>query len=391
MRRPIFILAALAAVLLLVALALDLGAGQPPAARATVMPPCGTVDVDTTLTEDCHGPLVVAANGVQLDLNGKTVTCHGDASRIGIKVIGRTGVHVSDGRVTGCGTGILLNGGGGHHLNNLLVDHHTVDVDDLFLPCNLCAVSGTGDGIRLVDSNNNHINGSTVEHNQGIGVHLIASDGNRFNTMVINENCAGVAIGEFFAVIWEVSVLPICLFFDNFDQDGNSIGLASQFFPCLVDGLPGPAGPVYRNPIAGSDNNVLTSAEIIGNCLFGVRIGSGSEGNTVRSSNVGFIALLLDADTGIVVFGDKNTIRGNTANNNDTGITVFGNSNLIQSNTANNNIFDGIAVFGSSNRIQSNAASGNVLGNDLADFAPGLCLANTWKSNTAITRLDGCE
>lgn len=116
------------------------------------------------------------------------MTCGGDPNVIGIVVAGLTEVHTNNGTVTGCGTGILLSGGGSHHLNGLTATGNVC-----------CGGGGTGDGIRLEASHDNHINGSSASLNHAVGVRMVGSDRNRLNMMVINSNegpptCGGVLL-----------------------------------------------------------------------------------------------------------------------------------------------------------------------------------------------------
>lgn len=208
------------------------------------------------------------------------MTCGGDPNVIGIVVAGLTGVHTNNGTVTGCGTGILLSGGGSHHLNGLTATGNVC-----------CGGGGTGDGIRLEASHDNHINGSSASLNHAVGVRMVGSDRNRLNMMVINSNegpptCGGVL---------------------------------------LVD----------------SDNNVVSSSDISDNGDFGVEAFSGSDNNRIQSSTVNGTNFFGSPTPRIVVFGGTGTVvRGNSANGNSFGIALFGATmSTVQSNTATGNTF----------------------------------------------------
>ena len=305
---------------------------------------CGTT-FDTPgeqlrLTADlnCAGTaVIIAADDVHFNLRGFTISKTGAAGGFGIDVgscAATSGVHINHGTVTGFIIGIYLCNATNARVNGM-------------------TVTGNHDGIALSGSDNNKINGSFVSGNTIVGVVLHDSDGNTLHTMEINEN-------------------------------GESVGAPNIiviYGGCGVE-------------LIASNDNAITSSDIIGNAQCGVIIDGDSEGNTINSNIVNENDLFLGNLTGIEVLGSNNTIRGNTVNGNSTGIAVLGSNNLIRGNTSNNNFLDGIAVLtvlgASGNRIQSNTASGNRI-NDLADYFDAVRAANTWKSNNGVNLFRGCE
>lgn len=292
------------------------------------------------LTDDltCPGTaVIIAADDVHFNLQGFTIT--GADGGLGIDVgscVTTSGVHINHGTVTGFIIGINLCNATNAHVNGM-------------------TVTGNHDGIALSGSDNNQINGSFVNGNTIVGVVLYNSHGNTLHTMEINEN------GE--------------------SLDGVNV---VAIYGCGVE-------------LIASNDNVITSSEIIGNAQCGVIIDGTSERNTINGNIVNENDLFLSNLTGIEVFGSNNTIRSNTVNGNSTGIAVLGSNNLIRGNTTNNNFLDGIAVLtvlgATGNRIQSNTASGNgiIFGFDLADYFDASCAANTWKSNNGVNLFQGCE
>jgi hypothetical protein len=78
-------------------------------------------DHEEQLTSDCAGPMTIGKSGITVKLNGKTVSCGGDATKNGIVITNLTNVHVAGGNVTACGLGVYISGGGGHQINGMNV------------------------------------------------------------------------------------------------------------------------------------------------------------------------------------------------------------------------------------------------------------------------------
>ncbi|TMQ65295.1 MAG: right-handed parallel beta-helix repeat-containing protein [Candidatus Eisenbacteria bacterium] len=322
-------------------------APSPPLADLLLDPPaCGTVTTNTNLSGDCMGPLVVGGSGITVNLGGHAVTCgtvpNPPSPFNGIEITAQTDVHVTNGEVKNCGTGIAITGGGGHQLSNLNVHNHGFGGGNF------------GDGIRLTASSNNDIRNTTSSFNHALGVRLLGnSDFNKMASLELEQN------------------------------DGPQIsgGILLAF---------------------GADNNTVSSSFLLGNGNFGIGIAGSNNtidlSTEVRQSNKGATPI---AGTfggspmpGIEVFSSTSTgttIRATTLVQNLVGVFLGSATNTtIQSSEASNNVLQGIRLtFGArSNLVQSNKAFGNGTF-DLEDDNPA-CDANTWKSNKFGTANQSC-
>lgn len=318
---------------------------------------CGQVITeDTTLRHDL-GPcpnngLVVAADGVKLDLNGFTVFGTADVGDgAGILVRGSRGVKVTNGTVRAFDGGVVIEGGGANSVT-LVVARDNIGHSAGHPPA-----PGTryGEGIAVEGSSDNRI-----------------AD----NRVVNNGPFAGIGLYE----------LP--------DSDH-----------------PFPAAPVERNAVMNNvveDNqfcrvNRTTGARFCDNIGIRLepRVGPGNtvKGNQVRRNGLDGISLFADADENSVMQNvvEQNGFWGAVPGD---GIRVFGSRNAIHHNEVSANRAGGISVgrrtgfaLGS---LPNNAATGNPRGKlntivrnqtganvifDLWDSNPG-CDENTWRRNT---------
>ncbi len=296
-------------------------------------PPCGTVIANATLAADCTGPLQLTASSIHVNLNGHTVTCGGDPNLIGILVVGQMGVHINNGTVSGCGTGIAVVQGGSHTLSALRVVSNVC-----------CGVGGPGDGISLNQSSGNHISGSAASLNASAGVRLVESDGNALNAVVMDSNKG---------------------------RPEESAGLI----------------------IVRSNDNLVTSSDASNNGHAGILIHDQSRRNAILDSTVNGNNLSGNPAPGINIVDSFDTIiRGNIATGNGWGIQLTPNSagTVVQSNTASQNAFYGVLLFvgATGNSFQSNTALQNGIF-DLFDPNAG-CDSNIWKSNVFGTANASC-
>jgi parallel beta-helix repeat protein len=168
---------------------------------ATVMAPpgpCLVVRADTRLTADvgpCAGDgIVVAADGVTLDLNGHRVYASPGPPRTGdfsgIHLTGVRDVTVRNGEVTGFDAGVVIDRGTHNTIARLNV-HDNLGVAD--------SGSQLGDGIAAFHSRNNVIQGNTVARNgiyDGISILGLASDNNIVRANDVHDNTAEQAFGS---------------------------------------------------------------------------------------------------------------------------------------------------------------------------------------------------
>ena len=314
-----------------------------------------TITASTTVTADpvCGAGPCVEITGSGLEVNGAShvVDCGGVPGTIGIVIKG-TSNHVHSFEVRNCEIGVMVDGGGWHHLNELYVHDSVYRQDGTLHP-------GSGNGIFLYFTTGNLVNGNRSISNDAFGVHLENSTFNTFHTMWVTDNCPSTA-------------------------------------------SPPPHSGGYL--LNQSDDNWITSNDISRNGDVGVEIRN-SDGNTLQSSIVNDTKCTGTPGTGIVIIvsADYNVLRGNQAMRNENGISigcplgctntsgpsVSSKDNLLQDNNASSNAEEGIQIGVSNrrNRLQSNTSLANLL-LDMRDDNPN-CDQNVWRSNTFMTDSEG--
>ncbi len=236
---------------------------------------CGqTITQSTTLDSDvgpCPGTGIrIGASNITLDLGGRTVygrQAPGEGA--GILVDGRTGVTVRNGRVILFDAGVVLQGGSGNTVTNVVAQDNIGT-----------AATDFGDGIAVFASSNNVIRRNRVQHNGPYsGISLV---GNSDNNLIDGNTVQGNNI-EFSAAT---------------NQD---------------DGI--------RVEGPGVNGNIVSNNKVEGNGLDGIAVfafaantGNIIRGNTVRGN--GFHNKSHRLGSGIMIFGRQTTIEGNRASRN---------------------------------------------------------------------------
>lgn len=349
MRRLVF-----GAVLAIALVAAFGGAARTQAATAAVG--CGSViTANTTLMADigpCNqGGLVIAANGITLDLGGHTVQGKarvGDG--VGVLFQGVSNSRATNGTVTGFDAGVHIMGGGSNQ------------IDHIFAKRNIGGArsqKNLGDGIIIFQSSNNLVTANTVVNNgpfDGISVVDDASNpsvGSANNVISFNTVTANTAV-----------------------PDGATVTVNDGI---RIEG-PNATGTLVEN-------------------------------NTVSQNGLDGIALFADQQTGFPNTGTQllnNTVTGNGFNTfverKGHGIVLFGapgnpavhgaNNSTIQGNTVENNAADGIRVASTGNTISGNTSTGNdafpaITAYDMEDVNSA-CDSNSWTGNTFGTSNESC-
>lgn len=229
-------------------------------------------------------PIRILANGVLLDLNGFTVSCTpsspATAQTFGIDANGRSGVHVYNGRVTGCMFGIQMGSA-----SNVSV----VGVD---------LTGNTYVGVNIGYATNARVRGCTFAAITGytaeaysVGVNGVGSgaliEGNTFRDFDRQPGAAGV--GEGVAVLVTAGAQGVTIrgnWFENSDPEMDTIGLwvaqdtgnitiAENSFTNIRDAIGGFVGVandnrfLMRAPVADSvaisfNNGTATDNVIVG-------------------------------------------------------------------------------------------------------------------------------
>ncbi len=214
----------------LVCAALLAGASPAPAPAAVLA--CGdSIVVDTVLENnllDCAGDgIVIAADGITLDLAGRVVDGTGGVATAGVRLNGRSGVTVTGtGVVREFGTGVAISGGQLNRVTSLVVHGIVVGVEatnssDNVIDRNTLNAHGLGvtlggpaatgntvrgneiygsmNGIRVIGANGNTIQDNEC-HDNTDGVSLVAGDGNTVRGNQLSRNSTGLRIGGDFGV-----------------------------------------------------------------------------------------------------------------------------------------------------------------------------------------------
>jgi hypothetical protein len=291
--------------------------------------PCPALVVtNTTLKSDCLGPIRIGADGVHLNLAGHTVTCAGDLTRTGIVINGHTNDAVTNGTVSGCGTGIFVGGGGGNSLTNLA-----------FVNNKCCAPA---------------ITPPDAGFNFGEGIDLNHSTGNALRAIGGTQN-------------------GIVVFLEN---GANNNRLEAGNFSL--------SGPFSNIEISSSNGNVVRSLTSTSAIFEGLLFSNGAASNSVQGSNMsGNLDGIGVGDFG----GADNSVQANLANGNSRfGIVLYNGAvrTSVKANQTESNRVGILAAFGATaNAITENTSLLNSLF-DLADANPN-CDANLWLNNNFVT------
>lgn len=300
---------------------------------------CGSVITrNTTLTADIgpcsNGGLVVRADGIIVDLAGFAI--RGRPNRagdgVGVRVRNRTGVTVKNGRITDFVAGVVLEGGSGHVVKNLLVKDNIGQ-----------GLGDFGDGIALASSSGNTIRDNDVIHNgpfDGIGLFGPSS-----NNLIVNN-----VVGE------------------------NNVPFTGE------DGI--------RIEGPGAKDNVVRSNTVTGSTLDGIAIfsdqGTGNLNsgnlivdNTVTANGFGFLGARPGDGIRTFLRANDNVIRNNHVHDN------AGSGILIGAGSLNNDILTNTVT---GNARQAAATSPRY---DLHDLNPD-CDNNRWSGNVFDTAFPAC-
>lgn len=261
-----------------------------PAAASHVS--CGDViTTDTTLDSDV-GPctsdgLIIEADGITLDLNGHRIFGLEDlpGEGVGVRIVGRTGVHVTNGVISDFDAGVALLDGANQNKVSGITARDNVGT----------AFGDFGDGIAISQSHDNLILKNTVVRNgpfDGIGM-FNGSSGNTINQNFVADN--------------DIASSPTVNQDDGIRMEPNTT------------------------------NNTVVNNTVLRNGLDGIAVFFQSTGNVIENNTVrdnGFHDKLHRKGDGIRVFSEGNNtlIKSNS---------VFDNAaNGIRVDSLNNDILD---------------------------------------------------
>ncbi|MGH9278956.1 MAG: right-handed parallel beta-helix repeat-containing protein, partial [Acidimicrobiales bacterium] len=144
---------------------------------------CGQVitqntTLDTNLIGCTNNGIVIGADNITLNLAGRTVSGTGvPGDGAGILAVGRTGVTIAGGVVSGFDGGVVIQGGARNTVRQVVVQDNVGRINDPVLPNTPYA-----DGILILDSSNNQVLNNQALRNgplSGIGLR-----GNSDNNLV---------------------------------------------------------------------------------------------------------------------------------------------------------------------------------------------------------------
>jgi nitrous oxidase accessory protein NosD len=281
-----------------IAPAMGLLLAAPASAQASSVTCGSTITADTKLRADltnCPGDgLVIGADGITLDLRGRTID--GSGSGAAIRLSGRRGVTIKGGTVREFATGLVLEQATGARVKDVAiraVAGRAVDVTggsgNAFEGL---ASTGNRTGLALTDTTRNSVRGSAFSDNAITGVLLFGATRNRVELNRFAGNVGnGVAVVE--------------------GADHNTVA---------------------ANAVEGSQTGLIVDA---------------ADGNALSLNRV------TGAGDGVLVAGDRNTVAGNLVDRSvggcdgcsgwGIGVTA-GTGNVVSANLVQRSSDDGIHV-----------------------------------------------
>lgn len=320
---------------------------------------CGTVITETTTLDGDVGPcpdggLIVAADGIKLDLNGHMVfgtSEVGDGAGVLLQDV--TGVKVQNGTVRDFDGGVVITGGGGNHVTGI-VARDNIGQSEGHPPA-----PGTlyGDGIAIMSSSDNRI-ANNVARNNG-----------PFSGIGLFERPDSDHPGHDGAPVARNAIM------NNIVEDNQACRVNRETGGLFCDNI-----GVRLEPGVGP-GNVVKSNVIRRNGLDGLSLFADTDDNVVMHNLVGENGYwgAVPGD-GIRVFGSRNTIHHNeVVDNRAGGISVGRRTGFplgsLPPNASGN-------PRGMLNDIIRNTGSGNQIA-DFWDSNPD-CDQNTWRRNRGV-------
>ena len=310
-----------------------LSTGAIPAGAQTLQQ-CPVVVSNTTLTTDCLGPLVVAADGVNVNLDTHQVICASEfTSTTGIDITNRIKVSITNGHVHNCGFALNVQGGGSHMFSNLHLDGNEYDV-------------------VFQNTNSNQFTSTVFQNAASAAIELLGSSYNVFDSnLQITDNNAGVFISG---------------------GSNNNVVRSSTI----------ENNPVFSVEIASADGNSIIGNSIGLSPAPAVVLESFATHTTVSSNDIFGSDVGIDADA----YSRESLIMSNHIhdNTNDGILLSFSSLNQVEENNVmHNGVGIRVEAASSTNTLETNTSLGNATF-DLEDDNPN-CDANVWTNNNFRT------
>jgi len=299
----------------------------------------GSVSIteDTILTRDyifSGNGFVIGADNITLDMNGYTITGEALSFSRGILVMGRNGITIKNGTITGFSQGVQLFNADNNVIQDVISQNNTENgihimsdsdknlIDDCTLKSN--GTNGVFIGYGVSPSNNNTVQNCTISNNPD-GINAYDSVGNSLVRNTIN-NFSGSGI--FLKYSESNHVL-----FNRVSNDGVSDGQGIH----LDDAC-------SFNVIQGNNISTCGVAGIISD-------GIDSEENLVQGNNISNCV-----GVGIRIHGTKHEVQGNNITASTRGIALVHSSkeNWVQNNNISKSGRAGIGISGTNNHVLNN-------------------------------------
>jgi len=343
----------------------------------------GTLSItsNTTLSEDHHGSIVIAADNVTLDCAGHTVSGPGELDA-GILLDGRSGVTITGCQVSGFQSGFFLTSASGNTFEG-----------------NFASANQHEGVLSVGGSSNNVLDGNTSKDNGNTGFVFEGAQGNVLRNNAAIANGISTESGGFYLISSSHNLLQQNVSVGNgfigfgFADSGSNVVDKNEARANLDNGFAGSGdnntfsmnrsvGNFRRGfAFAESSGLVLLGNEAVGNeGFFGYEVHVGSammwRGNSAIGNGGGFlldtvnhsvfkgnIARNTDTDFDGFAIGPSssgNEFRGNSSvRNGQDGFRIFegSNDNVFEMNQANENRYDGFTIQSSNgNLLETNQA-----------------------------------
>ncbi len=305
---------------------------------------CGdTIAADTTLDSDLPDCLddgvVIASDGVDLDLNGHTI----DGTGVGEGVDNRggfDGLRVFDGKIKEFEVGVLAADAADNSVRRLEVTASGstgIQLDrttDSMVKDSVATGSGQY-GVQLEAGLHNRMVGVTASDNGVYGMRLFRNcDRNTISRSIADRNgSTGISVDRCTKTLVRRNHVA-----DNSGLEQIAVQYATETFVLKNYVAADPVGISNGIVILGADNVVSDNTIRAGSRSAGIAVAIG-DGNQVSSNDI------LIAGRGIDIGSDRNTVRGNKiANSTITGIELFESSlNVLSRNAITSGA--GIGIF----------------------------------------------
>jgi hypothetical protein len=223
----------------------------------------------TTSLTGCASGLVVGADSITIDLNGRSIQGSGEAGSVGIDLAGRRGVTIRNGSIRGFATGVRLSDTSGSRITGLTL--RDVGTGILLANGNASAESNEVAGNTIMGALNGVVMFQSFDRVSGNAIVNASGNG-----ILCRDGGGGVISGN----VASRNQVGINLFFCTADLVGN-LTLGNS-----ADGIARvrAAGRVERNISNQNGGNGINSDDSHANFIRNMTIGNGGSGLVITDS-----------------------------------------------------------------------------------------------------------